>query len=113
MPERAPVLLDETTPSPSSPAVSDPNPNVAATADLAAQLDGAVLMGHSQTGRLPLEAALENPAGVRGMILVEPGGCGSDRWTDEEIDALAKTPILVVFGDHLACPSSGFLGHLR
>ena len=76
--------------------MSDPNPNVAATADLAAQLDGAVLMGHSQTGRLPLEAALENPAGVRGMILVEPGGCGSDRWTDEEIDALAKTPILVV-----------------
>jgi pimeloyl-ACP methyl ester carboxylesterase len=79
----------------------DPNPNIAATAELAGQLDGAVLMGHSQTGRLPLEAALVNPASVKGMILVEPGGCRADRWTDEEIAALAPIPTLVVFGDHL------------
>jgi pimeloyl-ACP methyl ester carboxylesterase len=79
----------------------DPNPNVAATADLSARLEGAVLMGHSQTGRLPLEAALADPAGVRGMILVEPGGCRADTWTDEEIAALAPIPTLVVFGDHL------------
>jgi pimeloyl-ACP methyl ester carboxylesterase len=79
----------------------DPNPNIAATAALAAGLDGAVLMGHSQTGRLPLEAALLNPAGVKGMILVEPGGCRADAWTDAEIASLAPIPTLVVFGDHL------------
>jgi hypothetical protein len=58
-------------------------------------------MGHSQTGRLPIEAALVNPASVKGMILVEPGGCRADAWTDEEIAALAPIPTLVVFGDHL------------
>lgn len=78
-----------------------PNPNIAATAELAAQFDNAVLMGHSQTGRLPIEAALVDPSNVSGMVLVEPGGCRTDSWTDEEIAALAPIPILVVFGDHL------------
>jgi pimeloyl-ACP methyl ester carboxylesterase len=78
-----------------------PNPNVAATAKLATQLNGAVLMGHSQSGTLPLDAMLADPTGVKAMILVEPGGCRSTVFTDAQITALAKAPILVVFGDHL------------
>jgi pimeloyl-ACP methyl ester carboxylesterase len=78
-----------------------PNPNIAAMANLAAQLNGAVLLGHSQTGSLPLDAALVNPNAVKAAVLVEPGGCRATRWTDEEIATLATKPILVVFGDNL------------
>lgn len=78
-----------------------PNPNIATTAELAAGLERPVLMGHSQTGRLPIQAALADPSAVAGMILVEPGGCNSSGWTDEEIAAIAPIPTLVVFGDHL------------
>ena len=78
-----------------------PNPNIAAMANLAAQVNGAVLLGHSQTGSLPLDAALANPNAVKAAILVEPGGCRATRWTDEEIATLATKPILVVFGDNL------------
>ena len=34
-----------------------PNPNIAAVANLVGQLDGAVLLGHSQSGMLPVDAA--------------------------------------------------------
>ncbi|MEF2277464.1 hypothetical protein V3W47_04075 [Deinococcus sp. YIM 134068] len=78
-----------------------PNPNIAATARLATQLNGAVLMGHSQSGTLPLDAALADPTGIRAMVLLEPGGCRSTQFTDTQIAALAKIPILAVFGDHL------------
>ncbi|HZO31876.1 MAG TPA: hypothetical protein VFH48_38455, partial [Chloroflexota bacterium] len=78
-----------------------PNPNIAAMANLAAQVNGAVLLGHSQTGSLPLDAALANLNAVKAAILVEPGGCRATRWTDEEIATLATKPILVVFGDNL------------
>jgi pimeloyl-ACP methyl ester carboxylesterase len=78
-----------------------PNPNFRAMADLAVQLRGAVLMGHSETGALPLNAAVTDPAGVKGLILVEPGGCNFTPWTEENIAMLASVPILVVFGDHL------------
>ena len=50
-----------------------PNPNFKALSDLAGQLSGAVLMGHSQSGSFPLEAALLNAAATRGLVLVEPG----------------------------------------
>jgi hypothetical protein len=82
-----------------------PNPNFKAMADLAVAVGGAVLMGHSETGALPLSAALANPAGVRGLILVEPGSCGAKQFTDGEIAKLAQTPILIVFGDHLDVPT--------
>jgi pimeloyl-ACP methyl ester carboxylesterase len=78
-----------------------PNPNIAATAELAAELEKPVLMGHSQTGRLPVQAALEDPSKVGGMVLVEPGGCNAEGWSDENIAAIAPIPMLVVFGDHL------------
>lgn len=87
-----------------------PNPNVKAMADLAAQLKGAVLMGHSETGTLPLDAALTRPEGIKAVILVEPGGCQADTWSNEQIARFARVPILTLFGDHLDVPtgSPGF-----
>ena len=76
-----------------------PSPTIKALSELATQLKGAVLMGHSQSGSFPLEAALLNPAAAKGLVLVEPGSC-PDRYTADEIATLAKVPILVVFGDH-------------
>ena len=86
-----------------------PNPNFKAMADLAAQLKGAVLMGHSETGALPLNAALTDPKGVKGLILVEPGSCSAKVFNDQQIATLATVPILAVFGDHLDVPT-GMLG---
>jgi pimeloyl-ACP methyl ester carboxylesterase len=84
--------------------VPTPNPTLKALSDLAGQLNGAVLMGHSQSGSFPLEAALINPAATRGLVLVEPGSCPA-RYTTEQIATLAKVPILVVFGDHRDTPT--------
>ncbi|WP_029001023.1 hypothetical protein [Azohydromonas australica] len=80
------------------------NPTFKALSELAIQLNGAVLMAHSQGGRFPFEAALIDPSGVKGMIAVEPGGCNGVVYTADQIAALAKLPILVVFGDHLTAP---------
>jgi pimeloyl-ACP methyl ester carboxylesterase len=85
--------------------VPTPNPTLKALSDLAGQLNGAVLMGHSQSGSFPLESALLNPAAAKGLVLVEPGSC-PPRYTDDQIATLAKVPILVVFGDHRDTPTS-------
>ena len=79
--------------------VPNPNPTLKALSDLAAQLHGAVLMGHSQSGAFPLASALLNPAVAKGLVLVEPGGCPTN-YSDDQIKTLAAIPILVVFGDH-------------
>jgi pimeloyl-ACP methyl ester carboxylesterase len=81
-----------------------PNPNYKALSDLAAQLNGSVLMSHSQSGSFPLEAALVGSSGIRGMVLVEPGACPAT-YTEQQIATLAKLPILVVFGDYLDTPT--------
>jgi pimeloyl-ACP methyl ester carboxylesterase len=81
-----------------------PNPTLEALSVLATQLKGAVLMGHSQSGSFPLEAALLNPAASKGLVLVEPGSCPA-RYTADEIATLAKVPILVVFGDYRDTPT--------
>lgn len=76
-----------------------PNPTYGNLADLAVKLDGAVLVGHSQSGRFPIEAALTNPEGVKGIIAIE----GTSReFSDEEIEVLAGIPILAMYGDFLA-----------
>jgi pimeloyl-ACP methyl ester carboxylesterase len=79
--------------------VPTPNPTLQALADLAGQLHGAVLMGHSQAGAFPLAAALLNPTAARALVLIEPGACPST-YTDEQIKTLATLPVLAVFGDH-------------
>jgi pimeloyl-ACP methyl ester carboxylesterase len=76
-----------------------PNPTFKALSDLATELKGAVVMGHSQSGPFPLETALLNPASTKALVLVEPGRC-PDTYTDDQIKVLATVPILVVFGDH-------------
>jgi pimeloyl-ACP methyl ester carboxylesterase len=85
-----------------------PNPTYKALSDLAIQVKGAVLMGHSESGLFPLEAALTDPAGIRGLIDIEPGGCNAAVYTDEQVATLATIPILVVFGDHLDTNIPGF-----
>jgi pimeloyl-ACP methyl ester carboxylesterase len=72
--------------------------------DLAGQLNGAVLMGHSQSGSFPLDAALIDPAVAKGLVLVEPGSCPA-RYPTKQTATLAKVPILVVFGDHRDTPT--------
>ncbi len=84
--------------------VPTPNPTFKALSDLALQLNGAVLMGHSQSGSFPLAAALLNPAAAKGLVLVEPGRCPAD-YTDAQIKTLAAIPVLAVFGDHRDTPT--------
>jgi pimeloyl-ACP methyl ester carboxylesterase len=86
-----------------SSGLPQPNPNWKALADLAGQLKGAVLMGHSQSGSFPLEAALLDPAAAKGLVLVEPGRC--PEYTADQIKTLATVPVLVVFGDHRETPT--------
>jgi pimeloyl-ACP methyl ester carboxylesterase len=81
-----------------------PNPTLTALSVLATELRGAVLIGHSQSGPFPLEAALLAPAAAKGLVLVEPGRC-PDAYTDQQIKTLAAVPILVVFGDHRDTPT--------
>jgi pimeloyl-ACP methyl ester carboxylesterase len=80
-----------------------PNPTLKALSDLAGQLNGAVLMGHSQSGSFPLEAALLDPARTKGLVLVEPGRCPP--YTAEQVSSLSTVPLLVVFGDHRDNPT--------
>ncbi|MBZ5574939.1 MAG: hypothetical protein LAP40_00100 [Acidobacteriia bacterium] len=75
-----------------------PNPTLKNMAALAVQLKGAVLIGHSESGFFPEEAALEDPSGVRGIISIEMG-CPEKK--PDELAKLAKIPILIMFGDHL------------
>ena len=77
---------------------------IKALSELSAQVKGAVLMGHSQSGVFPLQAALLNPAATKGLVLVEPGSCPAT-YTDDQIKALATVPLLVVFGDHRDTPT--------
>jgi pimeloyl-ACP methyl ester carboxylesterase len=84
--------------------VPNPNPTFKALADLAGQVNGAVLMGHSQSGAFPLAAALLNPTAAKGLVLIEPGGCPG-QYTDEQIKTLAAIPVLAVFGDHRDTPT--------
>jgi pimeloyl-ACP methyl ester carboxylesterase len=84
-------------------AVPTPNPTFKALSDLAIQVKGAVLLGHSQSGAFPMQAALVNPAAIKGFLLIEPGNCGT--YTPEQIAILARIPALVVFGDHTDAPT--------
>lgn len=83
-----------------------PNPNFAALATLADDVGGAVVMGHSQSGTYPISAALSNPKGVAGLVLVEPGGCSASSYTTEQMEILKKIPMLIIYGDNLDGPTA-------
>jgi pimeloyl-ACP methyl ester carboxylesterase len=89
--------------------VPKPNPSFKALSDLSKDIGGAVLLSHSQSGHFPLESALIDAAGIKGMVIVEPGTCGGSTWNDEQIGKLAKVPTLVVYGDNLSA-STGLPG---
>ncbi len=74
------------------------NPTWTNLSGLAIKLKGAVLMGHSESGFFPEQAALINPANIKAVITIETG-CPA--LNPEQISRLAKIPALVVFGDHL------------
>ncbi len=71
----------------------------AAMAQLANELGGAILVGHSQSSSFPTRAALQPGAtGVKGIIQLETGCFGN--LTSDDISILKKIPILIVEGDH-------------
>jgi hypothetical protein len=77
----------------------NPNPTWANLSALARKAGGAILMGHSESGFFPEEAALTNPSGVKGVISIE-GPC-TTTLSQPKLAVLAKIPALVIFGDHL------------
>jgi pimeloyl-ACP methyl ester carboxylesterase len=82
----------------------NPNPTWTNMAALAVQLNGAVLMGHSESGFFPQQAALIDPKGIRGLISIEMP-CAD--LNEEQIGKLAKIPNLIMFGDHLGDVKGG------
>ena len=80
------------------------NPNTpfntpVAMAQLANELGGAILVGHSQSSGFPTMAALAaNSTGVRGIIQLETGCFGN--LTPANINLLKNIPILIVEGDY-------------
>lgn len=80
------------------------DPNFFALAQLAPRLSHTVIIGHSQSGQFPFETALISPVGIQALVAIEPAGCNSAGYSNEEIAKLAKLPILIVFGDHLDTP---------
>lgn len=89
--------------------VPSPNPNFKNLATLAANLKHTVLVSHSQSGSFPVQAALINSEGIKGMVIIEPGGTASG-YSDEQIKVLSKIPVLIVYGDYLS-NDTGVPGH--
>jgi len=79
-------------------ALPKPNPTVPALSELARKVDGAVLISHSQSGIYPFETARLNPAGIRGIVSIEPGTCPA---ADSDMSSLKGIPVLVLWGDYV------------
>jgi pimeloyl-ACP methyl ester carboxylesterase len=82
-----------------------PNPTWTQMAALGVKLKGAVLMGHSESGFFPEQAALIDPSGVKGVVSIEMP-CVTN-FNEAQIATLAKIPTLVMFGDHLGDVTGG------
>jgi pimeloyl-ACP methyl ester carboxylesterase len=83
----------------------NPNPTWKNMAALAVQLRGAILMGHSESGFFPEQAALIDPSGIRGIVSIEMP-CLTNL-NSSQIATLAKIPTLIMFGDHLSDVQGG------
>jgi hypothetical protein len=100
LPNVTPGCADGTC-TPSSPDAVFSTP--ASMAKLANDLQGAILMGHSQSSGYPTMAALQTGStGVRGIIQLETGCFGNLSAAD--IGILAHIPILIVVADHFTTP---------
>jgi pimeloyl-ACP methyl ester carboxylesterase len=89
----------------------NPNPTWTNMAALAKKLNGAILMGHSESGFFPEQAALIDPSGVRGIISIEMP-CVTN-FTPAQLSTLSKIPTLVMFGDHLGDIKGGFANWMQ
>jgi hypothetical protein len=76
------------------------NPTLTQMAALGVKLHGAVMIGHSESGFFPEQAALVDPSGIKGIVSIEMP-CNTTL-TAMQIAILAKIPTLIMFGDHLA-----------
>jgi pimeloyl-ACP methyl ester carboxylesterase len=74
------------------------NPTIDNLAALAVELNGAILVGHSQSSGFPTQAVLKGKGAIKGIVQLETG-C-FDNLTPEQIAALSKIPILMMVGDH-------------
>lgn len=89
-----------------------PNPTYKNLSQLARKLGGAVILGHSESGFFPENAALVSTQDIKGIVSIEPGGSctttnpASKPLTPAQIKVLATIPTLVLFGDHVE--GSGF-----
>lgn len=81
------------------------NPTWTQMAALGVKLRGAVLMGHSESGFFPEQAALIDAKGIKGIVSIEMP-CVTDLGATK-IALLAKIPTLVMFGDHLGDVTGG------
>ena len=77
-------------------ALPSPHPTVVGLSALAARLDGAVLVSHSQSGIFPFQAAASGRQGIAGIVSIEPGACPA---VDGDMAPYAGLPILVLWGD--------------
>jgi hypothetical protein len=81
------------------------NPTWAQMAVLGSKLGGAILMGHSESGFFPEQAALIDARGIKGIVSIEMP-CVTD-FGAQQIATLAKIPTLIMFGDHLGDVTGG------
>jgi hypothetical protein len=75
-----------------------PNPTVARLSELAQQLKESVLISHSQSGIYPFQSIALNPAGIKGIVSIEPGACPS---ATGDLKPYLNVPILVLWGDYV------------
>jgi len=76
------------------------NPTWTQLAALGVKLHGAVIVGHSESGFFPEQAALVDATGIKAVVTIETR-CET-ALAPEKLATLAKIPTLIMFGDHLA-----------
>lgn len=85
-------------------ALPTPNPTVPALSALARRLGetamgGAVLVGHSQAGLYPFQAAEAGRDGIAALVALEPAALPDPAG---DLSAFRGLPVLIVYGDHVA-----------
>lgn len=79
-------------------ALPTPNPTVPALSALARRLGGAVLLGHSQAGLYPFQAAEAGRDGIAALVALEPAALPDPAG---DLSAFRDLPVLIVYGDHV------------
>jgi pimeloyl-ACP methyl ester carboxylesterase len=75
-----------------------PNPTVPDLSLLAKQLEGTVLISHSQSGIYPFQTATLSREGIKAIVAVEPSICPA---ATDDMTPFRGLPILVLWGDHV------------